>query len=191
MWSRRIEMNITVTQAQGNVLVTIIKPEGRINLGNTDELFQKAKASYEQGARDMIIDLSAVESMSSAGLRTLLSIAKMLNREPDESTKTAKARHFKIAGPRPELKNVLDIAGFFRTGGNPRSSERCHCFFLTGMDAMPVTDKLCAMKRYAGVFREQVLPRRHATLPDSMTGDWRRAHNQNPPSGGFAGCTME
>lgn len=106
-------MNITVTQAQGNVLVTIIKPEGRINLGNTDELFQKAKASYEQGARDMIIDLSAVESMSSAGLRTLLSIAKMLNREPDESTKTAKARHFKIAGPQPELKNVLDIAGFF------------------------------------------------------------------------------
>ena len=106
-------MNITVTQAQGNVPVTVIKPEGRVNLGNTDELLQQAKDSYEQGTRDMVIDLSAVESMSSAGLRTLLSIAKMLNSNATGSTENAKTSHFKIAGPQPELKNVLDIAGFF------------------------------------------------------------------------------
>lgn len=106
-------MNITVTQAQGKVPVTVVKPEGRINLGNTDELLQQAKASYDRGVRDMIVDLSAVESMSSAGLRTLLSIARMLDGSASGSTGRAKSSHFKIAGPQPELKNVLDIAGIF------------------------------------------------------------------------------
>ncbi len=108
-------MNITITEAPGNI--SVIRPEGRINLGNTDELLQKAKALYEQGARKMIVDLSEVESMSSAGLRTLLSVAKMLNKDSvstggNESREIAKSRFFKLASPDPDLKNVLDIAGF-------------------------------------------------------------------------------
>jgi len=83
-------------------------------------LFEKAKASFDQGARDMLIDLSMVESMSSAGLRTLLSLAKLFNNDtagqPAENESSSKviARHFKLACPQPELKNVLDISGFYQ-----------------------------------------------------------------------------
>ena len=112
-------MKILMTQEQGRVPVTVIKPEGRINLGNAEELLQQARASYDQGVRDMLLDLGAIESVTSAGLRAILTIAKMLSGDragpsgEKEAASTVKTQHFKIANPQPMVKSVLDIAGFY------------------------------------------------------------------------------
>jgi anti-anti-sigma regulatory factor len=93
---------------------------GFINLGTASLLEQKASQAYEQGMRYLLIDLSGVDSMSSAGLRSVLVISRMLasdraDQSADEGTrenKTAKSPYLKLLNPQPGILRVLNIAGF-------------------------------------------------------------------------------
>jgi anti-anti-sigma factor len=96
---------VTVSQAQGRVPVTVFQLQDRLNMGNTAELDQAAKEAYDAGGRNMVIDLSKAPSLTSAGIRTILVIYKMLT-EPEE-----KAKHLKLVCPTPYVRQVLDIAG--------------------------------------------------------------------------------
>jgi anti-anti-sigma factor len=110
----RGSMEIAEKQKQGRVPVTVFELKGRINLGNAEELEKQARAAYNSGTCDMLLDLSEVESLTSAGLRAILSIYKMLgsgelNRSED---KPGKSRHLKLLNPTPYVSKVLHTAGF-------------------------------------------------------------------------------
>ena len=47
-------MNISVSQAQGNVPVTVIKLDGQLDGQNFQELISKAQELYSTGARDFL-----------------------------------------------------------------------------------------------------------------------------------------
>jgi anti-anti-sigma factor len=96
---------VTVSQAQGRVPVTVFQLHDRVNMGNTAEFEQAVKEAYAAGGRNMVIDLSKVPSLTSAGIRTILVIYKMLTEAKD------KARHLKLVNPTPHVREVLDIAG--------------------------------------------------------------------------------
>jgi anti-anti-sigma factor len=96
---------VTVSQAQGKVPVTILELHDRLNMGNMAELEKAAKNAYAAGGRNMIIDLSKVPSVTSAGIRTIVIIYKMLTK-PNE-----KARHLKMVCPTPYVREVLNTAG--------------------------------------------------------------------------------
>ena len=97
---------VTISQAQGRIPVTVLQLQDRVNMGNTAELEQAANEAYAAGERNMVIDLSKVSSLTSAGIRTILVIYKMLT-EP----KKDKTRHLKMVNPTPYVREVLDIAG--------------------------------------------------------------------------------
>ena len=97
---------VVVSQAQGRVPVTILELQNRVNLGNTKELEQAASQAYRNGARDMLIDLSKVPSITSAGIRSILVIHKLLS-----NSGLDKVRHLKLVCPTPHVRRVLDIAG--------------------------------------------------------------------------------
>jgi anti-anti-sigma factor len=100
-------MNIvTVSQAQGRVPVTVLELQGRVNLGNTLELENAARQAFNNGARDMLIDMSKAPSLTSAGIRSILVIHKMLSDKGQE-----KSRHLKLLSPTPDVRKVLEIAG--------------------------------------------------------------------------------
>jgi anti-anti-sigma factor len=96
---------VTVSQAQGRAPVTVFQLQDRVNMGNTAELEQAAKEAYAAGGRNMVIDLSRAPSLTSAGIRTILVIYKMLT-DPKE-----KVKHLKLVSPTPYVREVLDIAG--------------------------------------------------------------------------------
>jgi stage II sporulation protein AA (anti-sigma F factor antagonist) len=96
---------VTVSQAQGRVPITVFQLQDRLNMGNTAELEQAAKEAYAAGGRNMIIDLSKAPSLTSAGIRTIMIIYKMLS-EPGQETK-----HLKLVSPTPYVRDVLDISG--------------------------------------------------------------------------------
>jgi anti-sigma B factor antagonist len=96
---------VTVTQTCGRVPVTVFQLEDRLNMGNTAELEQATKGAYSAGGRNMVLDLSKVPSLTSAGIRSILVIYKMLT-DPND-----KAKHLKLVGPMPNVREVLDIAG--------------------------------------------------------------------------------
>ena len=96
---------VVVSQAQGSVPVTVFQLQDRVNMGNSAELEQAAKDAYAAGGRKMVIDLSKVPSLTSAGIRTILIIHKMLVNPQD------KTRSLKLVNPTPHVREVLDIAG--------------------------------------------------------------------------------
>jgi anti-anti-sigma factor len=74
-------MNISVSQAQGNVPVTVIKLDGQLDGQNFQELISKAQELYSTGARDFLLDLRDLTYISSAGLVALHSVALMARGE--------------------------------------------------------------------------------------------------------------
>ena len=115
-------MEITVTQEQGRVPVTVLHVQGDVNASTADQFLAEAQGAYDDGARDMLIDLSGVSLLSSAGLRTLHSIFNMLRSDsPEESDEavrkgltdgTFKSPHLKLLNPDKNVTQVLSMAGF-------------------------------------------------------------------------------
>ena len=94
---------VKVMQIQGRIPVTVFHIQDRINLGNYKLMEDAAKEAYDNGTRNLVIDLSASESLTSIGVRALVIIHKMLSAEG--------GNHLKLAGPIPSIREMLGIAG--------------------------------------------------------------------------------
>ena len=94
---------VQISQTQGRVPVTVFQLQDRVNLGNYQELEQAAKAEYEKGMRNLVIDLSQTPSLTSIGIRALEAIHKMLA--------TDGGKHLKLAGVIQPIREMFDIAG--------------------------------------------------------------------------------
>jgi anti-anti-sigma factor len=94
---------VTISQAQGRLPVTIFYLQDRINLTNFAELEETVKKAFDNGTRDLILDLSQAVSLSSIGIRAIVIMHKMLS--------TDNGKHFKIANPTAHIREVLDLAG--------------------------------------------------------------------------------
>lgn len=119
-------MNISVSQAQGSVPVTILKLDGQLDGQNFQELISKAQELHSAGQRDFLLDLSDLNYISSAGLVALHSLALLTRGEeiPDvergwsayrsmgRSGEAGVQKHVKLLNPRTEIMSVLDMVGF-------------------------------------------------------------------------------
>lgn len=120
-------MNISVSQMQGKVPVTVLKLDGQLDGQNYQDLIAKAKDLYKTGARDFVLDLSDLTYISSAGLVALHSVALLSKGEqlpdPEQGWSTYRSmgrasatagvqQHVKLFNPREEVMNVLDMVGF-------------------------------------------------------------------------------
>jgi len=94
---------VQISQAQGQVPVIVFQIQDRVNLGNYKELEQTAKESFDNGMRDLVIDLSRSESLTSIGIRALVNIYKMLSADG--------GKHCKLANPTSPVRETLTIAG--------------------------------------------------------------------------------
>ncbi len=94
---------VKISQAQGRVPVTVFHLQDRVNLGNFTELEETAREAYNNGTRDLVLDLSQTPSLTSIGIRAIVIIHKMLS--------TDGQKHLKIANPAPYIREMLDISG--------------------------------------------------------------------------------
>jgi anti-anti-sigma regulatory factor len=121
-------MDITVSQIQGSVPVTVLQPHGDLDASNYQDLIANAQQAYDDGARDLLLDLSDTPYMSSSGLVALQSIAAMLRGEkplePEAGWGAYHAihrdreggvqEHLKLLSPQPRVDQVLEMVGFKR-----------------------------------------------------------------------------
>ncbi len=108
-------MNIRVAHEQGRVPVTVLYVQGQINLGSAPQLETTARTEYDNGMHDLLIDLSEATSLTSAGLRTLLVLYRLLEGpSSDASGSQRKSAHLKLLNLPPDLRRVIQIAGFDR-----------------------------------------------------------------------------
>ena len=119
-------MNISISQIQGQVPVTVVKVDGQLDGQTYQDLINKAREAYKAGWRDFLVDMSDLTYISSAGLVALHSMALLLQGEelPDtdsgwsayrsmgRSKEAGLQKHMKLLNPRAEVQSVLDMVGF-------------------------------------------------------------------------------
>jgi hypothetical protein len=115
-----VAMEISVSQHEGRVPVAVFHIKGPVT--NNEPLEQQVRSAYEGGARYVVLDLSEVPYMATAGLRALHAIYSLLRSdtpaESDEATKrgiasgTFASPHLKLVKPTAHVLEVLKAAGY-------------------------------------------------------------------------------
>lgn len=83
--------------------VTVLKLKGRADISNASKLENMCKKILEQNAKDIIIDGTQLEFISSAGLRVLLKLAKEVKKRQGRLA-TAHVNDL--------VRNIFEISGF-------------------------------------------------------------------------------
>ena len=97
---------VKVSQAKGRIPVTVFELQDRVNLGNTAKLEQTGKDAYANGTRDLVLDITKVDLFTSAGIRALMVIYKLLAGDEGKESK-----HVKLVSPTSYVREVLEVAG--------------------------------------------------------------------------------
>lgn len=119
-------MEITISQERGSVAVAVIHITGHLDGQSYMGLIAEAGKVIEGGVTNILLDLSDLVYISSAGLVALHTIALMTRGEelPDlqqgwstlramyKKTEEGVQKHLKLLSPRPEVISVLDMVGF-------------------------------------------------------------------------------
>ncbi|HZY43821.1 MAG TPA: STAS domain-containing protein [Anaerolineae bacterium] len=114
-------MEITVKQEEGRRPISVIHVKGDIDSNTYQQLQAEIDKSIAAGIHNMLIDMSEVPFMSSAGIRvlnhTFNELRGTLPQETDEAMKkglrdgTFKSPHLKILNPSARVLEVLKMAG--------------------------------------------------------------------------------
>lgn len=118
-------MKVTVEQAQGRVPVTILAVQGDVDAATYRDLIAAARAQVAAGAAYMLLDLSQVAYISSAGLVALHSTSVLVQGQqpPDPDAGWAAIRtmgrdieqgrqnRVKLLSPTAGVARVLDTSG--------------------------------------------------------------------------------
>ena len=91
-------LNIEKTTNESELTVVL---SGRLDTTTAPDLEKELKESLD-GVTALTIDMTALEYISSAGLRVLLSTQKVMNRQGE----------MKIRNVKPEIMEIFDVTGF-------------------------------------------------------------------------------
>lgn len=120
-------MQMTVETIQGNVPVAILSLEGDLDGSNFKDAIAKAQELYNAGTPNLLLDLTNLRFMSSAGLVSLHSIALLMRGEKpldpeggwnafhaiarERDLSQSKQPHFKLLNPQPRILMNLQKVG--------------------------------------------------------------------------------
>ena len=117
-------MQITFSKHEGLVPVAVMKLTGNLDASSYATVITKAQDTYDEGARSLLIDLSGVPYVSSAGLMSLHTVAlifagySMKNgsgrpafRSVNAQNEKVVRQHVKLLNPQPTVEEVLDVVG--------------------------------------------------------------------------------
>ena len=118
-------MEIIVSQENGNVPVSVLQLKGDLDASSYLDLVNTAQQLYDTGTRYMVLDLTDLAFISSAGLASLHMVTKLFRGEksdPEQGWATFKnidrerdngmQKNVKLLNPSPDVDKVLDTVGF-------------------------------------------------------------------------------
>jgi anti-anti-sigma regulatory factor len=114
-------MDVRVTTEQGRVPVTVLHITGDVDVNSYEQLQAAAEQAYAGGARHLLLDLTNVGYVSSAGIRAINHIFYLLRTgvpaESDEAIRaglsagTFTSGHLKLLNPNQRVAEALKMTG--------------------------------------------------------------------------------
>ena len=104
------DLKISSEQRQADVPVTVLHLRGWLDAQGEDQLLEQARAVHDGGAEYILIDLSELSTLTSAGMRAIQRVYQMFTPKGDQ----AKVAHLKLCSAPPQIYNVLGITGFLQ-----------------------------------------------------------------------------
>lgn len=118
-------MQITFSKQDGKVAVTVMHLTGNLDASNYTEVIDKAQEAHQDGTRNLLIDLSKVPYISSAGLMCLHTMVLIFGGQALQSKAIGRPafrpinimrdgevrKHVKLFNPQPAVEQVLDVVG--------------------------------------------------------------------------------
>jgi anti-anti-sigma factor len=111
-------LTINKSQIQGEGSAIILHLIGQLDGSTENQLLDQARQAHEDGATHLLIDLSEVTMLTSAGLRAIQNTLKLFTPQSDldimhqHTGEPYKSPYFKMVCPNPQIYYVLNIAGF-------------------------------------------------------------------------------
>ena len=112
-------LKITQEQVQGIVPVTVFRLRGWLDVQGEESLLAAARDSYDAGSRFLLLDLSEVDTLTSAGMRAMQKVYKLYT-PPDEHFKVARV---KLCNAPPQVYHVLGVTGFLQNIPNYENEQ--------------------------------------------------------------------
>jgi anti-anti-sigma regulatory factor len=113
-------VEIKISQEQGRIPVTVFQPIGELT--SDEELLAQAQAAYDDGTRNLLLDLSQVRYMFSVGLRAIHELFLLMKSDAPEESQEAMMKgvragtftspHLKLYKPSPDVMSVLKTTGY-------------------------------------------------------------------------------
>ena len=119
-------MNITISTEQATQPITVIHLDGKLDSNSFQKLINEAQTAFTGGARRIILDMTKLTYISSAGIVSLHSIAKLFRGEAipnadagwnairslEKERASGLQQNVKLLNVPPEVRSVLDVVGF-------------------------------------------------------------------------------
>ena len=114
------ELSITASKIGGETPIAVLHLSGHLHGDTENRLMNEVRRLHQEGARQLLLDLTEVEVLTSAGLRAIhnsfvlftpRSDVAVINDHMDEPYKSP---YFKLVCPNPNIYYVLNIAGFLQ-----------------------------------------------------------------------------
>lgn len=104
------DLRISSEQTQADVPVTVFQLRGWLDAQSEEQLLQTAREAYDGGARYLLIDMSELDTLTSAGMRALQKVYQIFTPKEDRF----RVAHLKLCNAPPQIYNVLGITGFLQ-----------------------------------------------------------------------------
>jgi anti-anti-sigma factor len=102
------DLKISSEEVQADVPVTILHLRGWLDAQGEMQLLEEARKASDGGAQYLLIDMSDVDTLTSAGMRALQKVYMIFTPRENPS----KVAHLKLCNAPPQIYNVLGVTGF-------------------------------------------------------------------------------
>ncbi len=112
-------LKITEEQVQAKMPIMVFHLRGWLDAQSEEQLLGAARDAYEGGSRYLLLDLSEVDTLTSAGMRAIQKVFRLYS----PSNEQPNTNPVKMCNAPPQIYHVLGITGFLQTIPNYESIQ--------------------------------------------------------------------
>jgi anti-anti-sigma factor len=105
------DLKNSVEQVQAEVPVTIFHLRGWLDAQSEEEFVKWASQAYEDGTRYLLLDMSELDTLTSAGMRAIQRVYKMYT----PASVGQETSNLRMASAPPPVYHTLKITGFLKS----------------------------------------------------------------------------